>query len=613
MIIDLDFDEHGNLYVLQHATGAVQQAGPGVLIRVTPDRSQSGIYAQYRQGTRETVLPGLNRPTSVAVGPDGAVYVARGNTALGGEVIRFVPPPVAGACSSHEDCNDGNVCTQDKCDKRSGTCEYNPIHHRRACDDGNACTSVDVCDRGVCQGSNLPNGAACSDGNACTQRDTCQAGACTGADPVVCSASDQCHVGGTCNTATGACSNPAAPDGTACADGNACTQTDSCQQGSCTGANPVICSPSDQCHVAGACDTATGACSDPTAPDGTACDDIDTCSGQDACEVGVCTVPGTPVEQIAFVSSRHNPAGVPQQNFAEIYLMNPDGTNVVRVTTNDFGDAFPAFSPDAKGRIVFDSNRDNAPGDPINRSDLFLMKRDGTNQQPLARGGSSASWSPDSQSIAFHRSASGMGLPINPNPGAPAADSDIFVARVCDLLAGLPPTNITNSEGMVDTDASWSPDGTKILFTRFLASDNPLTPASAEVFHINPDGTGLTQLTFNGVEERAPSWSNDGTRITYMCKQGPTVPNGLDNEICVMNPDGSGQTQLTFNTINDATSSFSPDDKKIIFHRGGPGTSTQIRVIILNPDGSTSEAPQPLTSPPGISLFPDWGFVRQRP
>src|SRR5207247_9484497 len=52
-------------------------------------------------------------------------------------------------------------------------------------------------------------------------------------------------------------------DGTACNDGNACTQTDTCQAGACVGSNPVVCSASDQCHVAGTCDTATGVCSNP--------------------------------------------------------------------------------------------------------------------------------------------------------------------------------------------------------------------------------------------------------------------------------------------------------------------------------------------------------------
>jgi hypothetical protein len=91
MIIDMAFDDDGNLYVLEHATGAVQQAGPGMLIRVMPDRSQPDVAAQYRNGTRATVLSGLSRPMSVAVGPDGAVYISRGLAAGGGEVIRFQP------------------------------------------------------------------------------------------------------------------------------------------------------------------------------------------------------------------------------------------------------------------------------------------------------------------------------------------------------------------------------------------------------------------------------------------------------------------------------------------------------------------------------------------
>jgi hypothetical protein len=93
MILDMAFDDEGNLYVLQHATGAIQQTGPGVLIRFTPDKDQSGICAQYRAGTRTTVLSGLSRPTSFVIGPDGAIYVAnKGTTMAGGEVLRLEPP-----------------------------------------------------------------------------------------------------------------------------------------------------------------------------------------------------------------------------------------------------------------------------------------------------------------------------------------------------------------------------------------------------------------------------------------------------------------------------------------------------------------------------------------
>ncbi|MGZ8796574.1 MAG: TolB family protein, partial [Thermoanaerobaculia bacterium] len=359
---------------------------------------------------------------------------------------------------------------------------------------------------------------------------------------------------------------------------------------------------SDQCHVAGACDPASGVCSDPAAPDGVACVDIVTCSGQDTCQAGVCSVPGVLVQKIAYVSSRDNPTGTPPTNFAEIYLLNPDDpSNRVRLTENADGDVFPALSPDGKGRIAFDSNRNRASGDPLNLSDLFLMQSDGTNPQYLVRG-SSATWSADSQRIAFHRSASGTGLPINTQPGAPAADSDIFVARVCDLRAGVAPTNITNSPTKIDVDADWSNDGQKIVFSSSNAGDNPLTPTSSEIWVMNPDGSGVAQqLTINLEEERAPAWSPDGTRITYMCRKG-----GSDFEICVMNADGTGQTQLTFNTVNDATPSYSPDGTKIVFQRAFPPTGQQL--MTMNPDGTSQTQ---LTDVPGINIFANWGFIRE--
>lgn len=52
---------------------------------------------------------------------------------------------------------------------------------------------------------------------------------------VTCTASDACHVAGTCDPLTGQCSNPPAPNGTPCNDSNVCTTSDNCQNGTCTG------------------------------------------------------------------------------------------------------------------------------------------------------------------------------------------------------------------------------------------------------------------------------------------------------------------------------------------------------------------------------------------
>src|SRR5439155_490154 len=118
---------------------------------------------------------------------------------------------------------------------------------------------------------------------------------CTGGNPVVCTASDQCHDVGTCNTSTGVCSNPPKADNTPCNDGNACTQTDTCQSGVCTGSNPVVCTASDQCHDVGTCNTTTGVCSNPNKANGTTCNDNNASTSGATSQRGTCGTPTTPV------------------------------------------------------------------------------------------------------------------------------------------------------------------------------------------------------------------------------------------------------------------------------------------------------------------------------
>jgi len=274
--------------------------------------------------------------------------------------------------------------------------------------------------------------------------------------------------------------------------------------------------------------------------------------------------------------------------------------NARRPTDNHDGDSLPAISPDGT-RIVFDSNRLRTAGQPANTTQLFLMNIDGSAQAPLTWG-SSASWSPDGKRIAFHASASGAAAPTRVEPGAPASDSDIFVADIEGLLEHRATArNLTNSPATIDDDADWSPDGRRIVYTSRAAtarSSNAVNDPSAEIFVINADGSGsAVRLTANDEEERAPAWSPDGKRIVYAARKG-----GPDFELCVMNADGTGQRQLTDNTVGDLTSSWSLDGREITFHRiVSPG---RFQLFTIGADG---KGERQITDTPGLNGFPKWG------
>jgi hypothetical protein len=81
MIMDLALEADGSLLVVEHATGGLFfPTNSGQLSRVAPDCS------------RTTLLAGLDRPTSVAVGDDGAIYVTNhGVTPGAGQVLKLTP------------------------------------------------------------------------------------------------------------------------------------------------------------------------------------------------------------------------------------------------------------------------------------------------------------------------------------------------------------------------------------------------------------------------------------------------------------------------------------------------------------------------------------------
>jgi Tol biopolymer transport system component len=82
----------------------------------------------------------------------------------------------------------------------------------------------------------------------------------------------------------------------------------------------------------------------------------------------------------------------------------------------------------------------------------------------------------------------------------------------------------------------------------------------AEIFTMNPDGTGLEQLTDNDANDYDPAWSAQGNTIAFVSQR-----DNQNEEIYMMDADGDAPTRLTSNAANDTKPTFSPDGSRIAF------------------------------------------------
>lgn len=127
------------------------------------------------------------------------------------------------------------------------------------------------------------------------------------------------------------------------------------------------------------------------------------------------------------------------------------------------------------------------------------------------------------------------------------------------------------SDAANDQYPKWSADGTKIVFDSDRDGD-------FEIFVMNADGSGVSQLTSNTALDAIPSWSPDGTKILFYSNR-----DGND-EIYVMKANGTGLTNLTNNAASDGGANFSPDGSKIAFFSTRSGYA---HIYLMNPDGSS--------------------------
>lgn len=303
-----------------------------------------------------------------------------------------------------------------------------------------------------------------------------------------------------------------------------------------------------------------------------------------------------------------------------------------------------------EGFILFTTDRDNPSNAGIctNCEDIYVMAPDGTNPTRLTHGGGApsdaaaynsggADWSHSKKLIAFHSNQvdripqiylmnvdgteqqllvslpGGAAFPSVSQSGnelcfhGQTSPRDIYIVN----LDGTGVTNLTSpgtqpGQPGVNGDnirCDWSPKGDSIAFTSNRDGDQ-------EIYVIETDGTGLRRLTAAAGSDANPTFSPKADLIAFESNRDGTP------EIYVMNADGTDPERLTNFTAEPTPSNvsvskptWSPAGDRIAFHRrvGPQGRRGHLEVYTMNADGTNASQITFTTPSPGFSGFPSWG------
>lgn len=211
----------------------------------------------------------------------------------------------------------------------------------------------------------------------------------------------------------------------------------------------------------------------------------------------------------------------------EIYIVDPDGSNLEQITQNATINISPTWSTD-NSKLFFTSYLADRP-------DLYTIELSNKTVTPILKGGMNItpSMSPDGIHLAVSVSYDG--------------DPEIIIYN----METQKKRRITFAPG-VDTNPAFAPNGRELAFV----SDRTGQP---QVYIMDIEGANTRRLTKIGNYNTAPDWSPRGDWIAYHSRRDGVF------DIWMIHPDGSDEHPVTSEAGHNEDPTFARDGRHLAF------------------------------------------------
>jgi TolB protein len=264
----------------------------------------------------------------------------------------------------------------------------------------------------------------------------------------------------------------------------------------------------------------------------------------------------------------------------DYYVMSLDGTYQTLIAKYPQALVLcPTVSSDGE-KMLFNSNFEG-------HTDLYVIDRDGYNLKNITNTMGydevCGSWSPDQKHIIFYIQYS--------DDNNDLVEIDVDGKNEIQLTDTL--NNSIGAKNMI-SEAAWSPDGNKIVFSSDVDGD-------LEIYIYEFDTKNIVQVTENTIDDYRASWSPDGTKIVYTSRI-----QGDNTEVFVLDLTHTTFPAVGVNLTNDlghdTDATWSPDGKRIAFVSSRGGNDD---IYIMDADGNNlwklSNTPEDETKPQWIN------------